>query len=246
MDLARIRARCDLLAEALDFAQRYPDVQGMDEVFFNDQFFDSTLLLPPWCQHFLGMDGPLFDEEPQEVRNRVIAMHYAYKAKPFQYVNGTPDAYFWKYFGIACGPAALQEELQGYFHRIGLLKAQRMKQRLHSRHFYEAVRKRPLYLFGTGIFARKLGRYLSDRGFALAGFFDNDAKRQGMTLYDLPVVAPPSGQIEGVILLAILNDRNNEAVQSQLTAAGCVAGEDFFDARVLFEDIRMFETEGVV
>lgn len=243
MDLDRIRACCDLRAEALAFAQAYPDVQGLDEVFFNDVFFDSTLLLPSWCQHFLGMDGKLLDEEPEAVQEDVICMHYAFKAKPFQYVNGTPDWYFWRYFARACGEDALQEELRRYFHRVGAMKAQILQQRLHSRHFYEAVRRRPLYLFGTGIFARKLGRYLMQQGFAVAGFFDNHPARQGTTLYDVPIEAPPMGKTDGVILLAILNDRNNEAVQAQLTAAGLVLGNDFFDARMLFEDIRSFETE---
>ena len=240
MNLAEIRQTCDLLAEAKSFVRAYPDVKGLDEVLFHHLFHTKTKILPPHCQHFLGMDGLLFDEEPKTVQEAVIAMHYAYESKPFHYVNGTPDRYFWQYF--RCTPFYDERAVDAWYARVGLMRAALVNGRRHIRAFYERLRENPeIVVFGTGVFARKLVCYLTARNICVHAFTDNAPERWGTHVDGLPVLIRDEALrccATQIILLGIINERNNQAVRQQLCAAGLQEELDFFDAKIIFEDIR--------
>lgn len=240
MNLAEIRRTCDLLAQAKAFVREYPDVKGVDEVLFHHLFYAKTKLLPAHCQHFLGMDGLLFDEESPAVQDAVIAMHYAYESKPFHYVSGTPDRYFWQYF--KCTPFCEEHAVEEWYARVGLMRASLVNGRRHIRAFYERLRENPeIVVFGTGVFARKLVHYLGTRGIPVHAFSDNMEEHWGRQVDGLAVLSPVDGLQCGakrIVLLGIINERNNRAVREQFRAAGLRDGIDFFDAKIIFEDIR--------
>ena len=240
MNLAAIRRTCDLLAQAKEFVRAYPDVKGVDEVLFHHLFHAKTKLLPAHCQHFLGMDGKLFDEEPPAMQEAVIAMHYAYESKPFHYVNGTPDRYFWQYF--RCTPFYDERAVDAWYARVGLMRAALVNGRRHIRAFYERLRENPeIVVFGTGVFARKLVCYLTARNICVHAFTDNAPERWGTHVDGLPVLIRDEALrycATQIILLGIINERNNQAVRQQLCAAGLQEELDFFDAKIIFEDIR--------
>lgn len=240
MNLAEIRDTCDLLAEAKVFVQEYPDVKGVDEVLFHHLFHAKTKLLPAHCQHFLGMDGPLFDEEPQEVQEAVICMHYAYESKPFHYVNGTPDRYFWQYFKST--PFYNAHAMEKWYARVGHMRASLVNGRRHIRAFYERLRENPeIVVFGTGVFARKLVCYLKERDIPVCAFADNMQEHWGGMVDGYPVFSPTEAlrrSTQRIVLLGIINEHNNRAVREQFCAAGLREGQDYFDAKIIFEDIR--------
>ena len=240
MNLAEIRRTCDLLAQAKEFVRAYPDVKGVDEVLFHHLFHAKTKLLPAHCQHFLGMDGKLFDEETPAMQDAVIAMHYAYESKPFHYVNGTPDRYFWQYFKRT--PFYEEHAVEEWYARVGLMRAALVNGRRHIRTFYERLRETPeIVVFGTGVFARKLVHYLAEREILVCAFSDNTEANWGRTVDGYPVLAPSDGLQRSagrIVLLGIINERNNRAVRTQFHAAGLVEGIDYFDAKIIFEDIR--------
>lgn len=246
MDLNRIRDKYDLVDEAKRFVKEYPDIQGVDEIFFNEVFFDETMLLPSYYQHFLGMDDRLYDEEDIEYQNKIICMHYAFKSKPNKYVNGTPDYYFWKYLKMVYDDEVVNKLIKEYFSRVGKMKMELRNKGTYVRTFYEKIMSNNIYLFGTGIFSRKLCFYLEKKGIKISGFFDNDSKKYARKLYGHIIQSPDyidNMEDGNVILIAILNDFNNMSVQKQLMSKGLVDGKSFFDSRMIFEDIREVETE---
>ena len=240
MNLAEIRRTCDLLAQAKAFIRVYPDVKGVDEVLFHHLFHAKTKLLPAHCQHFLGMDGLLFDEESPAVQDAVIAMHYAYESKPFHYVNGTPDRYFWQYFKRT--PFYEENVLEEWYARVGRMRAALVNSRRHIRAFYERLQEKPaIIIFGTGVFARKLVHYLAGHAITVHAFSDNMEANWGRVVDGYPVLTLSDGlqrSAERIVLLGIINEHNNRVVREQFCAAGLREGFDFFDAKIIFEDIR--------
>lgn len=249
MDLEKIRKRYDLLSEAKKFIRKYPDVQGVDEIVFNDLFFESTLLLPAIYQHFLGMDDKLFDEEDMDVQDNTICMHYAFKSKPFKYINGTPDYHFWKYFYLAYGFKKTDDYMRRYFKNIGTLKIELNNRTKYIREFYECIINKKIYMFGTGVFAKKLFCYLKSKNINIYGMIDNDKTKRGCIFYDCIIELPEEikdGFMDKVILIAINNDLNCSLVKKQLHSYGLLEGINYFDSSKIYEDIRKYETENVL
>ena len=242
MNLDRIRSQHHLLDEIRSFIHAYPDIKGIDEIAFNHFFYQDTLKLPHSMEHFLGLDGLLFDEEDASVRCETFCMHYAHESKPFHFVNGEPDYWFWKYYQMT--PFHDERTLLAYFHRVGLQKSRLLSERQNIRGFFEDAYRRPLICFGTGVFAKKLVKHLQEKGFQISCLTSNKEDEWGMTepQTGLPIHALQESlkKVRGgdaVCLIAILNERNNEEVKRQLINCGLKLGKDFFEGKILFGDL---------